>query len=93
LPNDFAFRRELALAYRDMGYETTFFENPCQHYKLACSVDDDGINMQYHLHVGDAVAIFSKEVEVLQLYDQFLAMKEMINISPLLSSIGSKLLV
>jgi hypothetical protein len=61
LPNDSAFRRELALAYRDMGYKTTFFENLCQHYELACSVDDDGINMQYRLHVGDAVAIFSKE--------------------------------
>lgn len=61
MPNDFAFRRELALAYQDMGYEITFFENPCQHYELASSVDDDGINMQYRLHVGDAITIFSKE--------------------------------
>ena len=37
-----------------MGYETTFCESPCQHYELACSVDDDGINMQYRLHIGDA---------------------------------------
>ncbi|CAB4494694.1 unnamed protein product [Rhizophagus irregularis] len=61
LPNNFTFRRELASAYRDMGYESTFFESPCQHYELACSLDDDGVNMQYHLHVGDAVAIISKE--------------------------------
>ncbi|CAB4440991.1 unnamed protein product [Rhizophagus irregularis] len=62
LPNDFTFCKELSLvAYQDMGYETVFFENPCQHYELACSVDDNGINMQYRLHIGDAVAIFSKE--------------------------------
>ncbi|CAB4441015.1 unnamed protein product [Rhizophagus irregularis] len=35
LPNDFTFCKELSLvAYQDMGYETVFFENPCQHYEL-----------------------------------------------------------
>jgi hypothetical protein len=62
LPNDFGFRRELALAYQDMGYETTLLESSCQHYELACfSVEDNGINTQYRLHVGEAVTIISEE--------------------------------
>lgn len=61
------FYRELASAYRDMGYEyheLTLFGNSCQHYELASFlVEDNGINTQYRLHVGEVVSIISKDDE------------------------------
>lgn len=45
-----------------MGYEAAFFESSCRHYELVCfSIEDNGINTQYRLHVGDVVTIISEE--------------------------------
>jgi hypothetical protein len=57
-PNDANFHRELASVYQDMGYRSTFLESSYRYYKLASfSAEDDGIHMQYHLHVGEIISI------------------------------------
>ncbi|EXX55552.1 hypothetical protein GLOIN_2v1886076 [Rhizophagus irregularis DAOM 181602=DAOM 197198] len=62
VPNDSGFRRELASVYQEMGYEAAFFESSCRYYELICfSVEDNGINTQYRLHVGDVVTTISEE--------------------------------
>ncbi|RGB26578.1 hypothetical protein C1646_770274 [Rhizophagus diaphanus] len=62
VPNNSDFRRELASVYQEMGYEAAFFESSCRYYELICfSVEDNGINTQYRLHVGDVITTISEE--------------------------------
>ena len=48
-----------------MGYESAFFGGSCRYYELASFLeeDDDGINMQYRLHVGEVISIISEDGE------------------------------
>lgn len=58
LPNDVNFRRELLSVYQDMGYVSPFLEGSYRHYELASFlVDDDGVNKQHRLHVGEIISI------------------------------------
>lgn len=65
MPDNFNFHGELASAYQNMGYEyniyeLAFFGNSYQHYELASFlVEDNGINTQYRLHVGDNISLIS----------------------------------
>ncbi|CAG8662236.1 3873_t:CDS:2, partial [Cetraspora pellucida] len=54
------FRRELASVYREMGYESAFFESSCKYYELACFSLEDS-EMDYRLHVGEVVTLVSEK--------------------------------
>ncbi|CAG8798492.1 12356_t:CDS:1, partial [Cetraspora pellucida] len=54
LPNSPDFFAELTLAYQDMDYELTMFEDSCQFYEYICFlVEDNDTIIQYRLHVGE----------------------------------------
>ncbi|KAF0514529.1 hypothetical protein F8M41_017575 [Gigaspora margarita] len=61
LPNNHDFFAELALAYQDMDYELTMFEDSCQFYEYICFlVEDNDTTIQYRLHVGEVVTIITE---------------------------------
>ncbi|CAG8854314.1 9660_t:CDS:1, partial [Gigaspora margarita] len=61
LPNSPDFFAELTLAYRDMDYELTMFEDSCQFYEYICFlVEDNDTIIQYRLHVGEVVTVITE---------------------------------
>ncbi|CAG8670731.1 83_t:CDS:2 [Cetraspora pellucida] len=52
---------ELILAYRDMDYELTMFEDSCQFYEYICFlVEDNDTIIQYRLHVSEVVTVITE---------------------------------
>ncbi|CAG8750185.1 7276_t:CDS:2, partial [Dentiscutata erythropus] len=59
-PNNSTFRRKLALIYREIGYDSAFVEDSCQHYEISCFLENNGTDKQC-LHIGDIVTIASEK--------------------------------
>jgi hypothetical protein len=73
-----------------MGYEMAFFESSCRYYELICfSVEDNGITVIHNIVCMSVMLLPpfpKKRVKLLRFCDQFLAMKGIIDVLPLLAT-------